>query len=88
MPKVICKTCGTKVPSPGLYCSAGVDLICQGRIPVPGCGAVLTAEERHWYGSSCEKCEAEWSARIETWRRGTEDAALDEMYGVPNRVTH
>lgn len=88
MPKIICKKCDAIVPAPGLYCSAGADLVCQGRWPIGPCGAILTAEERHWYGSSCEKCEAAWSERIQTWRDGAQDNALDEMFGVPNRVTH
>lgn len=88
MPKVTCKTCGAKVPAPGMYCSAGMDLICQGRAPVAACGAVLTPGERHWYGSSCERCEKEWSERIEAWRQGAQDTDLDAMFSVPARVTH
>lgn len=83
-----CKKCGAKLTVRSAYCSAGLDLICQGRDPVPGCGAVLTDEERHYYGNSCENCEGAWSERVEAWRRGGADIVLDERYGVPNRVTH
>jgi len=88
MPKVTCKTCGAKVPAPGMYCSAGLDLVCQGQPPVPGCGAVLTPDERHWYGYSCENCQVEWNDRINAWRAGGGDSALEEMFGAPGRGHH
>jgi hypothetical protein len=83
-----CKTCGAKLTVRSAFCSAGVDLVCQGRDPNPGCGAVLTAEERHYYGDACEQCEVAWADRIETWRRGSDDSELDQKYGCPSRTTH
>lgn len=81
---VKCKSCGAVVDAPGMYCSSTFDLICQGREFVPGCGTILTPEERHYYGTSCERCETEWSDHMEDWRRGRiKDAKLDEMYGSP-----
>lgn len=88
MPKrqIVCQTCGASVSEPGMFCSAGTDLICQGRDFIPPCGATLTADERHWYGACCERCEREWYDRIETWRRGGQDTLLDEIFGAPARV--
>ncbi|HWX13476.1 MAG TPA: hypothetical protein VNY06_01125 [Methylocella sp.] len=77
---VICN-CGAEVPEPGMYCSATTIFICQGREPKPGCGHLLTAEERHWYGSCCEDCEQRWSDRIGEWCDGARDAELDAMFG-------
>lgn len=86
MKTVCCKTCGSEVPEPGMYCSATVDLVCRGRAPVPPCGAILTAEERHWYGTTCERCEVEWGERIDQWRRGGVDSELDRMFDEPRNV--
>ncbi len=63
-------------------------LICLGQPPVTGCGAILTEEERHWYGYSCEKCQQEWFERIGSWRRGGQDRDLDEMFSVPAAISH
>lgn len=63
-----------------MYCSAGSDLVCQGREPIPGCGAVLEADERHYYGSVCDNCEREWSRRIGLWQHGTDDTDFDAMF--------
>ena len=78
---VTCETCGADVPEPGMYCSAGADLVCGGHAPVAGCGRVLTQAERHWYGDCCEKCTEEWGDRIEAWRTGGEDHEFEKFYG-------
>lgn len=84
---MICEKCGTEVDRDGSLCSADDNtLICYGHRPVGGCGAILTAEERHWYGSCCEKCEQSWGNRIESWRLGSNDPELDEMFGSLRRV--
>jgi hypothetical protein len=44
--------------------------ICAGHEPIPGCGRVLTDEERHYYSGGCETCERAWSDAIGAWRRG------------------
>lgn len=44
------------------------------------CTATLTAEELHYYGDRCNRCEGEWSDRIEAWRHGGEDAELSRMF--------
>ena len=59
--------------------------ICLGRPPVPPCGAVLTATERHYYETTCERCEREWGERIEAWRKGSADAEIDKMFDVPRQ---
>lgn len=81
-------TCGAPVPFKNGSCSAGPHLVCQGQPPVPPCGAILTAEERHWYGSTCERCEQEWGARIERWRSGGADIELDRMFGLATGTVH
>jgi hypothetical protein len=78
---MICATCGADVPALGLFCSAIDALTCQGRAPVPGCGGILTPDERHWYGSSCELCQRAWYDRIDAWLRGHDDAELEQMFG-------
>lgn len=46
------------------------------------CGAYLTAEERHYYETGCEKCERAWTDRITAWRHGEiDDPELDKLYG-------
>lgn len=52
------------------------------------CGAVRTAEERHYYFTRCDECEKEWSARIDEWRRGGEDQEFDKMFSVPKDTRH
>lgn len=83
---MICKTCGAEVPEPGMYCSAVAIAVCQGHAPEPGCGNVLTAEERHWYGTCCEVCERRWGDRMDAWSNGGTDLELDEMFSVPQQV--
>lgn len=78
-----CQTCDAIVPEPGMYCSATDTLVCQGRDHIPPCGEPLTADERHWYGTTCEKCEVEWALRIEAWRKGAPDSELDRMFDIP-----
>jgi hypothetical protein len=51
-----------------------------------GCGAVLTDEERHYYGTRCETCESEWSDRVTAWRKGAADPELDAQYDGPQRT--
>lgn len=62
--------------------------ICLGTPPEPGCGAILTDEERHYYGSSCEKCERAWADRMAAWREGGADPELDAMYDAPAPTTN
>ncbi len=47
------------------------------------CGAIMTDEERYWYGYRCEACEGEWADRITKWRNGAADAELDLLYSAP-----
>lgn len=56
--------------------------VCIGHDPVPGCGRVLTDEERHYYGTACEECERRWSEIIEAWHRGEDNPELDAMFDV------
>ena len=42
--------------------------ICVGHPPLPGCGRVLTVEERVYYSGACETCERAWSEAIRDWR--------------------
>lgn len=53
-----------------------------------GCGATLTDEERHYYGGTCEECERDSLERIEAWRKGGEDAELDEVFSTPKAIAH
>lgn len=69
-----------------MYCSAVETLVCQGRDHIPPCGEVLSGEERHYYGTTCEKCEREWGFRIEAWRMGAVDTELDQMFDSPRQV--
>jgi len=80
-----CPKCEHEADDLSTYCSATENLVCQGRHPVDGCGAVLTPEERHYYGDCCEECEGEWCERIERWRRGGLDKIMDQTYGSPER---
>jgi hypothetical protein len=82
---VTCASCDAKVDAPGMLCSASADLVCQGRDMIDGCGNVLTPEERHYYGSTCNDCEGEWCQRIEAWRIGGTDPACDQMFSGPSR---
>lgn len=85
---MICTSCGAEVPAPGMFCSANDSLICQGRAPITPCGAVLTADERHWYGATCERCERAWSDRLDVWRAGGVDPELDRMFGAASGTLH
>lgn len=53
-----------------------------------GCGRVLTDEERHYYGATCEECERDQTERIAAWRAGGDDPELDALYDGPPRVVH
>ena len=77
-----CSKCGHSSEDLSGFCSLTENLICQGRHPLDGCGAVLTAEERHYYGDVCESCEGEWLDRVEHWRHGDKDKILDDVFGV------
>lgn len=46
------------------------------------CGTELTAEEATYYEDQCEQCVRAWQARIQAWREGGEDRALDALYGA------
>lgn len=48
--------------------------------PQAGCGQVLKAEERHYYGDTCERCVREWGERIDIWKNGGEDPEFDNIY--------
>jgi hypothetical protein len=74
-----CPTCGCADPA-GTTCCALATLICVGHHPTPGCGAVLTAEEQHFYGDSCEACATAWGEQIAAWREGNDDPELDAMF--------
>lgn len=50
------------------------------------CCEPMTATERHYYGTRCERCEQEWHERITEWRTGGADKELDEMYSVPRTI--
>lgn len=54
--------------------------ICLGRAPIAGCGRILTDDERHYYGDSCEACIRAWDDAIDDWRRGGENEWLDELF--------
>jgi hypothetical protein len=54
--------------------------ICIGREPIAGCGRILTDEERYYYTDCCEACMRKWDDAIDEWRRGGENAVLDEMF--------
>lgn len=53
-----------------------------------GCAERLTAEERHFYEDTCERCERAWSDRIGAWRSGGEDAELDRAFSEPPVTLH
>ena len=55
---------------------------------IDGCGKVLTDEERHYYGATCNECERAWCDRIEDWRRGGTDAECDRLFGAPEQTHH
>lgn len=80
-----CAKCDHEADDLSPFCSATNHLICQGREPVAGCGSILTAEERHYYGDCCEQCEAQWCERMNVWRHGGEDEVLDRMFSSPER---
>lgn len=44
------------------------------------CNALLSADERAYYGNTCDKCEQEWNSRTEAWRRGAHDPELDQAF--------
>jgi hypothetical protein len=52
------------------------------------CGAVLTDEERRYYGTRCEACECADHDRVEAWRHGAADPELDAMYGAEQAPTN
>jgi hypothetical protein len=78
MTPYVCENCGLEKAES--ICGATASLICCGHYPITGCGAVLTAHERHYYGSCCEGCEREWGETIAAWRAGGENAELDAMF--------
>lgn len=58
-------------------------LICLGHPPLPGCGRVLTDEERHYYERCCEACERAWGDALHEWHRGGENPDFDRMFDAP-----
>lgn len=44
------------------------------------CNEVMTQKEVHWYDYRCEDCEQAWQRRLQRWRAGLYDAALDRLY--------
>jgi len=57
--------------------------ICVGVRPFAGCGRTLSDEERHYYGTACERCTRLWGEAVTAWRRGGDDADLDKMFSAP-----
>jgi hypothetical protein len=45
------------------------------------CGALLTKNERDFYGDMCEDCVVAECDRLDAWRNGAEDEELDDLYG-------
>ncbi len=62
------------------------EMICTDYPPEPGCGNILTDEERHYYETSCEICTRRWDDRIDAWRRGGADVDLDKMFDAPRQL--
>ena len=60
--------------------------ICLGQPPLAGCGAILTADERHYYGSVCEICTQKWDQAIEDWKAGGENKELDAMFDARRKL--
>lgn len=54
------------------------------------CTTRLTDAEVHWYGYRCERCEREWSERMDAYRLGSEDPELDRLYDLsePEKPKH
>lgn len=50
----------------------------------PGCGRVLTADERQYYGTGCEQCVSAGHHRIVAWREGGDDPELDQITSAPS----
>jgi len=47
------------------------------------CGCELTAEEIAYYETSCERCEALWSAHMTLWRLNKiDDVELDQTFST------
>lgn len=57
--------------------------ICLGQPPVAGCGRALTAEELHYYGTTCEACTRLWGEAIDAWRAGGDNIELDKLFDAP-----
>ncbi len=55
-------------------------LICMGHHPIPGCGAILTEEDREYYSDCCETCMREWGDIISRWRAGEPNDELDKLF--------
>lgn len=72
-----------------VQCAATPTLICvEGAHEDGGCGKVLSPEERHWLGTSCEVCSTLWAQRLRQWNSGSEDPALDRLFGNPKLSQH
>jgi hypothetical protein len=54
--------------------------ICLGCDFIPGCGRVLTDEERHYYDRRCEDCTRAWDEAIDSWRLGEDNHYLDRLF--------
>lgn len=54
--------------------------ICLGLNPEPGCGKILTDEEREQHDDCCNACMATWEARYNRWENGAVDKELDDIF--------
>lgn len=61
--------------------------ICLGDMIGPGCGAILTDLERHYYSHACSKCVMESHERLTKWRsQGAPDPELDALFAGPKET--
>lgn len=44
------------------------------------CLRPMSPDEMEYLGFRCSACELEWSDRVEAWRHGAADPALDRVY--------
>lgn len=85
----ICGAEGEHVKNDG--CSSTDTLVCVGgpaALGEPGCGRVLSAEDRHWYGEACNDCVSAGNERVAAWRKGGVDPELDDRYGAEPLPVH
>lgn len=79
-----CEACGLEKAES--VCSSTDTLICVGYRGMEGCGKVLSAEERHYYGDCCEACMQSWSDEIDKWKSGGKNELFDKQFSdVPQK---